>query len=324
MKPFKSFLATEMENFIAYRKGLGYSCYLLRWALLTFDDFLMKQPDLSDIWTPHFYITFKNEIGLEPSSVTNILNVVRGFFDYLKRQRINLDNPLKDVTAPAQRTFIPFIFSPEQVEMLLGVVCGRVRQTSRLFLKDYSEYLVILLLARCGLRMNEPLRLRLENYRSDEKTIYIEKTKFKKDRLIPIPKSAAMQIDNYLSTRAALIENDMNPYLFIGMGKNGLDDNRIRSIFHDAVHQIGIRSPRRIIGDTTFGKPTPHSLRHSFAINTLKAAIARKQSPRNVLPVLAGYMGHVEYKYTMEYLKVIDAESRDRLFKFTTARGDES
>lgn len=113
MKPFKSFLATEMENFISYRQGLGYSCHSLRWALLTFDNFLMKQPDLSDIWTSHFYITFKNEIDLEPSGVISVLNVVRAFFEYLKRKRINLDNPLKDIAAPARRTFIPFIFSPK-------------------------------------------------------------------------------------------------------------------------------------------------------------------------------------------------------------------
>ena len=228
-----------------------------------------------------------------------------------------------DLDNQHQRAFIPFVFSPEQVELLLDVVCGRIRQKQKVFLKDLGEYLVILLLARCGLRINEPLRLKLKDYRSDEKTIYIEKTKFKKDRLIPIPQSVAQQIDNYLSSRAALIENDMNPYLFI-KGGTKLGHERIRLIFHDAVRQIGICSPRRIIGDTTFGNPTPHSLRHSFAINTLRSAIARKQSPRNVLPVLAEYMGHVEYRHTMKYLRVVDAESRTRLLNFAGTRRDES
>jgi len=324
MKPFKSFLDGELEAFMAYRKGLGYRDDHIRFLLLTFDRYVKQQPDPSNIWNPHFYINFRAEIGLEPSTVNTILYAVRCFFEYLKRKQSHLNNPLKDVPGLPQRAFIPFVFSPEQVEQLLDAVCHRIRHEQRAFLKDLSEYLVILLLARCGLRINEPLRLKLEDYRPDEKTIYIEKTKFKKDRLIPIPQSVAQQIDNYLSSRTTLVEYDINPYLFIGGRQSRLGDQRIRFIFHDAVRQIGISCPRKVIGDTTFGNPTPHSLRHSFAINTLKSTLARNQSPQNVLPVLAAYMGHVEYRHTMKYLRVTDAESRTRLLNFAGTRRDES
>ena len=324
MKPFKSFLDGDLEAFMAYRKGLGYCNDDIRSRLLIFDRYVMQHPDPSSVWNPHFYMNFRAEIGLEPSTVNTLLYAVRCFFEYLRRKQSHLENPLKDVPGLPQRAFIPFVFSPEQTEQLLDAVCHRIRHEQRAFLKDLSEYLAILLLARCGLRINEPLRLKLEDYRSDEKTIYIEKTKFKKDRLIPIPQSVAQQIDNYLSSRAALIEHDINPYLFIGGRQSRLGDPRIRFIFHDAVRQIGINCPREVIGDTTFGKPTPHSLRHSFAINTLKSALARNQSPQNVLPVLAAYMGHVEYRHTMKYLRVTDAESRTRLLNFAGTRRDES
>lgn len=317
MKPFESFLNSELENFIAYRTGLGYKDHLFRSRLVIFDKYVKKQADPSSIWNPDFYLAFRKELGDEPSTVNIALSAVRCFFEYLKRKDHLLNNPLKDVPNLQRRPFVPFVFSPEQVDMLLDVMCGRIRRhTQRAFLKDFSEYLVILLLARCGLRINEPLRLKMADYRPDEKTIYIEKTKFSKDRLIPIPGSVAGKIDNYLSCRAALIEHDINPYLFIGGLQKRLGDQRIRVVFHSAVQQIGIDSPRKVIGDTTFGKPTPHSLRHSFAIYTLKSAIARKQSPQNVLPVLAAYMGHVKYQYTMEYLRVVDAESRTRLLNF--------
>jgi len=323
MKPFKSFLSQELEAFISYRDGLGYSGKRIRDSLLIFDQYICRHPDPTMIWQPPFYLKFRNEIGLEPSTVNNTLYAVRCFFEYLRRKQSNLSNPLKSVPGLPQRAFIPFVFSPEQVEQLIVTVCCRIRHKQRVFLKDLSEYLAILLLARCGLRINEPLRLKMKDYRPDEKTIYIEKTKFKKDRLIPIPIAVAGQIDNYLSSRSALIKNDINPYLFIGGLQNRLGDHRIRSIFHDTVHQIGINSPRKIIGNTTFGHPTPHSLRHSFAINTLRSAINRKQSPRNVLPVLATYVGHVEYRHNMKYLKVVDAESRVSLLNFAGTQRDE-
>jgi integrase len=234
----------------------------------------------------------------------------------MKRKQANQCNPLQDVPCLPQQAFIPFVFSPEQVDQLLDAVCSQIRQNRRYFLKDLSEYLVILLLARCGMRINEPLRLKMQDYQPEEKTIYIEKTKFKKDRLIPIPTVVAEEIDNYLAVRATLAQGSPNPYLFIGGRQKGLYDQRIRVVLYAALKRIGIHRPRQVIGNTVFGNPTPHSLRHSFAVNTLKVAMARGQEAQNVLPVLAAYLGHVDYRHTMKYLKVVDAKSGVRLLNF--------
>ena len=44
------------------------------------------------------------------------------------------------------------------------------------------------------------------------------------------------------------------------------------------------------VGNITFGQPTPHSFRHSFAVNTLRLACEKGKSPENVLPILAAYI----------------------------------
>jgi integrase/recombinase XerD len=323
MKPFESFLSKQMESFMAYRNRLGYDPRNTRLQLLLFDRYLTGQQDHSVIWQPAFYLKLRKDLEMAPSSVNIVLYVARCFFDYLKRTGECRHNPLQDVPPLPQQAFIPFVFSPEQVDQLLDAICSKIRKNRQYFLNDLSEYLVILLLTRCGMRINEPLRLRLEHYKPGEKTVYIEKTKFKKDRLIPIPKVVAEQIDNYLSARAALTGSLSNPYLFIGSRQKGLHDNRIRFVFHKYRKSIGIERPRQVIGNTIFGKPTPHSLRHSFAVNTLKTAVARGQSAQNVLPVLAAYLGHVEYRHTIKYLKVIDAESGCRLLNFAGSRRED-
>ena len=323
MKAFESFLSRQMEAFIAYRKGLGYDPENIRLALLTFDRCLIQQHDSSVVWQPAFYLKLRKDLKLMPSSVNSVLYAARCFFEYLRRTGHCRSNPLQDVPPLPHQAFIPFVFSPEQVDQLLDAICSQIRKNSRYFLKDLSQYLVILLLSRCGMRINEPLRLNLEHYRPDEKTIYIEKTKFKKDRLIPIPKVVAQEIDNYLSVRAALNQNHPNPYLFIGGRQKGLNDHRIRTVFHKTLKSIGLQRPRQVIGNTIFGNPTPHSLRHSFAVNTLKSAVARGQSAQNVLPVLAAYLGHVEYRHTMKYLKVIDAKSGSRLLNFAGSQRED-
>jgi integrase len=105
-----------------------------------------------------------------------------------------------------------------------------------------------------------------------------------------------------------------------GSKYGGLGYERIRQAFRQAVEIIGLDQPRRVIGHTNFSAPTIHSLRHSFAVNTLLRIKARKSSPQHALPVLATYMGHVEYRYTANYLKMIDADQRQHLMDFVRTR----
>jgi len=72
-----------------------------------------------------------------------------------------------------------------------------------------------------------------------------------------------------------------------------------------------------------FGQPTAHSLRHSFAVNTLKDIKERGESSHHALPILATYMGHSEYKHTTIYLKFLDAEHRQGLTDFAISHQGE-
>jgi len=316
MKHFESFLAPQLNEFIAYRKNLGYSTKTLRAHLLCFDRYVNDKNIKPGVLQPSFLLEFRDTLKMEPKTINGVLSGVRVFFDFLVRKDDYLSNPLKDIPSLSERSLAPFIFSPEQTDQLIGATCKRIRKQSKYYLKDLSGYIAIVLLARCGLRIKEPLRLQLHHYRSREKTIYIEKTKFNKDRLTPVPKSVAAELDNFLAVRTALMDEVHHTYLLVGDRERKLNDPRVRSVFHQSVHDIGIDCPRQVIGHMVFASPTPHSLRHSFAVNTLKRVKERGASPQHALPVLATYMGHYLYHYTAKYLKFIDAEQRQSLFDF--------
>ena len=257
---------------------------------------------------------------MEPMTINRLLSSVRSFFTFMVRTDHYTANPLTDIPPLPEHSYAPFIFSAEQTDQLIEALCKRIRKDPKYYLKDVSEYMAVVLMARCGLRIREPLRLQLHHYRCRERTIYIEKTKFNKDRLIPVPTSVATELDNYLSVRDALMTKDQNPYLFVRDKQKGLNDPRLRFIFHQAAHDIGIDHPRQVIGHMIFASPTPHSLRHSFAVNTLKRVKERHDCPQHALPVLAAYMGHRDYQYTAKYLKFIDAEQRQGLYEFATSQ----
>ncbi len=88
-------------------------------------------------------------------------------------------------------------------------------------------------------------------------------------------------------------------------------------MFAHAIKEIGLHQQRKVVGNVNFNPPSPHSLRHSFAVNTLKSVWERGQSAQNALPVLAAYMGHRDYICTSVYLRVADAISRKALVDFS-------
>jgi site-specific recombinase XerD len=308
-----------MQAFITYRQNLGYRIRTSLSHLRTLDRYLKEQKIEKNLLTPSFFLQLRSDLKIEPRSVNAIISSLRVFFQFLVRKGIYVQNPLQDIPELAENDIVPFVFSAQQIDQLLTAVCKRLRQSKRYYLHDLSQYMAILLMARCGLRISEPLRLREHHYRQNEKTLYIEKTKFKKDRLIPVPMAVATAMENYLALRDTLLGEQQNPFLLAGFKQKGLNDSTLRGLFHRAVEDIGLKQPRQIIGNMSFSAPTPHSLRHSFAVCTLKRIKDLGKSPQHALPVLAAYMGHIEYRYTTEYLKVLDALQRQQLFHFANS-----
>lgn len=317
MKPFESFLAQKIEEYVVYRQSLGFSLHPMTSHLRTFDRYLAMRKTEPTVLQPSFFLELIANLKLESRSINRILSTTRMFFRHLVRQGFYTANPVKDIPFLPENEIIPFIFSEKQVDLLLKTVLNGIRKNQRYFLKDLTGHMAILLLARCGMRISEPLKMKVDHYRPKEKTLYIEKTKFKKDRLIPVPMSVAVELENYLSVRKVLIGNHQNPFLLASTKKKGLNDNRVRYVFHQALKDIEIDQSRQVIGSTNFSAPTVHSLRHSFAVNTLKRVQAWGRSPQNALPVLAAYMGHSAYKHTVKYLKMIDAKKRKQFLDFS-------
>jgi integrase len=317
MKTFESFLASQMNDFIAYRQGLGYDTKLSRAHLHVFDRYLRKTNAEWHSLQPFYFLEMRANLEMESRSINRLLSSVRVFFNFLLRREEVVENPLQDIPPLKENTIIPFIFAPQQIDPLLQTLCNRVRRNERHFVMDLGVYLAVLLLARCGMRLSEPLKAMKPHYRKDDGTLYIERTKFRKQRLIALPKAVMIDMDNYLSVRKSFHPQDPNPFLLAGKGHGPLGRTWIEWVFRDAVKKIGLDQRRRVMGNMNFIQPTPHGLRHAFAVNTLIRIKERGESAQNALPVLAAYMGHSEYKSTSVYLRVADAMSRKNLVDFS-------
>lgn len=315
MRSFESFLAKDLEAFIAYRISLGYSEIHMRTYLRHLDRYVGKHQSQWEDFTGVYFIRFKKSLDYAPKTVNAVISLIRLFFAYLQRIDFVKENPLQDIPDEPLRPYIPFLFSEEDTDRLLVAAYRQIRKNPAYFFRDYKLYTILLLIARCGLRISEPVRLKIGDYRPEDCTIYIRKTKFKKSRLIPVPLSVTGEINNYLNVRKH--EDIVGEYLFPGKKSGKMGVHAIRMFFDQAVKAIGCDQKKTVINQTCFGKPIPHSLRHSFAVNTLKRIRERGDSPQHALPVLATYMGHSHYKHTAVYLKALDAQDRNALFDIT-------
>ena len=320
MKPFESFLAKQLKDYIEYRINTGFAVKTTIFYLKNFDRYVKEKNATWQSFTPSFFIEYRATRNFAARTLNNMIPSIRVFFKFLIRKGKIFENPLQDIPALPNNSIVPFIFSPEEINHLLCAAYRELRKTERYFLWDYCAYISIVLMARCGLRISEPARILANHYRPDEKTIYIEKTKFKKDRLIPIPESVTSEINNLLNVKKAFFPGKNIPYLLKKDEYTRLTRNYVSQRFKKAVKNIKLEQPRRVIGTTNFLPPTPHSLRHSFAVNTLKRIKENGKSPQNALPVLAVYMGHSEYKHTTKYLKVLDAVHRKQMLDFSISK----
>jgi site-specific recombinase XerD len=262
MKNFESFLAPQLDAYLDYRRHQGYRTDITRYRLRIFDQYLKKANADWDSLKPFFFLEMRANLKQESRSINRIISSVRVFFQFLLRREYVTENPLQDIPPLKENSIVPYVFSPAQIDQLLSAASKCIRKTKRYFLPSLGRYTALMLLARCGMRLSEPLGLMKQHYRKDDGTIYIEKTKFKKQRLIPVPKSAMTEIENYLSVRKTLFPNDENPYLLAAEDGKPFTDQQLRFTFRRAVKIIGLDQDRKVIGNLNVRQPTPHALRY--------------------------------------------------------------
>ena len=322
MKPFESFLAPELEEYIQHRVSLGYNGRNLRSLLCPFDRYIDENKYCWDSLEPELFLDLRRKLKGESTTINGVLSGVRNFFQFLVHMGHYTHNPLRDLPAIPVGQYYPYIFSSEQIEELLLSIKARFPDNLQNDLELAPVYLSILLMAKCGLRISEPLRILVTHYCQNEGTIYIEKTKFQNDRLIPAPKSVLFEIEKFLRMRNPMNIKDKNPQLLVDQKQRPLSHNHIYTLFHQAVKDIGKNETKLKIGNITFGAPTPHCLRHSFAVNTLNRIKERGESIWDALPILAIYMGHRRICSTTRYLTVLNAEHRQDLLDFILSSQD--
>lgn len=207
-------------------------------------------PDqLTDEELRQYLVFLHTEKHLSWASCTIALCAIKFFYEHtLRRQWERLD-----LVRPAREKKLPVVLSPEEVWQVIGLV-------------RLPHYRVCLsLIASCGLRLLEGVRLRVPQIDSRRMQLHIQAGKGNKDRYVPLPPRLLPLLRSHWSTHR-------NPiWLFPSPGPSGdqratatvpMEESGLQKAFRRAVAEAGIRKPASV-----------HTLRHSWATHLLESGV---------------------------------------------------
>ena len=184
---------------------------------------------------------------------------------------------------------MPYILSEDDIERLVQAASQSGYRTLR-----RSTYSTLFALLACtGLRVSEAIRLRYEDITPDG--LVIRNSKFRKSRFVPLHETARVGLEQYLERRRPYAPFD--DHVFVSLRRKPLRLVDVDYAFRTAARKIGLPChPQR-------PRPTPHSLRHTFAVRALETCPDGRDRITKHMLALSTYLGHGKVSDTYWYLQ---------------------
>lgn len=219
-----------------------------------------------------------------------------------------LERPLQNVdalraTRPARVRHAP---SVQETRQLIGAVRN---------VGGYPTNLIVRLIYGCGLRVTEPLNLRIKDVSLESGRLVIRGAKGRKDRVVALPCSLAEELTGQMQAARAVWQRDQKIHLPIALEhrlaakypeyqfawpwawmfpshwpcRHPHTGQLVRYRMHECNVQRAVKEARRKLGIMVL----PHELRHAYATHSLNGGVNVK--------ALQAAMGHVDVNTTMGY-----------------------
>ena len=218
------------------------------------------------------------------------LGMVRRFADHARAEDPAHEKiPQKVFAGSRHRRPFPHIFSPEELLQLLDATAHLRPRGS---LRPRTYYTLFGLLAATGLRISEAMHLMVEDVTTDG--LIVRKTKFRKNRMLPLHETTQAVLKRYLEQRQAIGGGDN--HVFISTKGRALTYAMINGTFHFLVKRVDLRlKPGQ--------QPRIHNLRHLYAVRALESCTGDYDRVTRHILALSTYLGHAHVTDTYWYLQ---------------------
>lgn len=291
---FQSVLGELIAGYIEEKRAVGYK-YKKGYSLLKQFDTLVAYENLLEVKLPkELVLLWTGKRPNESASTRNArISIIRGLATFMVRLGHEAYIFPAASISIQRYSYVPYIFSEIELNNIF-TVCDSYP------ISDVSpkRHLILPLLFRilygCGLRISEALNLKLKDVNLNQGTLFIQDTKFGKERIIPMAESLTGLCRLYIENNHHL--NYCDTFLFPSPFGGRYKESTVYKLFRQVLWKAGISHS---------GKgPRLHDLRHTFAVHCLKKWVLNEEDITNLLPYLSAFLGHVDLRGTQHYLRL--------------------
>jgi integrase/recombinase XerD len=281
-------LADAVQSYLAVRRATGFSLKEVGLHLKGFAAYSdsQGQPYINS----QTAIEWARQVSSVRSRARRLADVTR-FARYLKAEDVRHEIPPAVFGSERRPRPTPYILSEEQICEIIRLAGQSGYRTLRR--QTYST--LFALLSCTGLRVSEAIRLRYDDITPDG--LLIRASKFRKSRLVPLHETARAGLERYLEHRRPYAPFD--DHVFISLRRKPLLVNHVGITFRALADKIGLPQGRGR------QRPTPHSLRHTFAVRALQTCPDGRDHITKHMLMLSTYLGHSNAAWTYWYLEAV-------------------
>jgi len=277
---FISIFKDELDEFINYKKSLGYvyrkeTIYWYDKLDKYFNQNNLTKKEISKEIYDKWLIKRENE-----SNNTYALRytAIRQFCIYLINNKYENIYYSDEYNIRYKKEFIPHIYTEDEIKKIFELSTN----------VDLTFEVIIKLLYSTGLRISEVLNIEIDNVNLKNNQIYIINGKNNVSRIIVMSDSMNNKLKEYINSKTYFDTK----YLFSSKG-NKYGYQKVKYNYKKILSDLNINA--RI-----------HDLRHTFAVNALNQMVEKGYDIYTSLPLLSQYMWHKRIESTEYYLRFIE------------------
>ena len=233
------------------------------------------------------YISYMQEIGKKPSTISRGLASIRSFYQYEAKNKNIENDPTEGIQSPKIEKRVPSILTSNEVALLL-------EQPKNVDLKGIRDKAMLEFAYATGMRVTEIISLNVEDINLE--TGYVTCKNGKKERTVPVGNLSLKALKEYMANaRKTLIKDENEKALFVNVNGQRLTRQGFWKIIKYYKEQAHIEK-----------EITPHVLRHSFATHLLQNGADLKS--------IQTMLGHSDILSTQIYMQFQD-ETLKNIYK---------
>jgi len=281
-------LTTDIERFIAIRRAAGFRFESAAWLLRSFGRFTRDRDE--EFIKAETAIDWA-AVAPTPGQRARRLQTVRLLAQFLRAEGDGHELPPRDVFCAGTGRKPPYILTADEIRCVVAAARQLEPPDS---MRPWVYATLFGLLAATGMRVSEALALRFDDVTTEG--LLIRDTKFRKSRLLPLSPTTIDALSSYLHRRRQVAGHDDR--LFVSWRRHRLSYWAVYYTFNLVCGAAGVPmhgDPGRVV--------RLHDIRHTFAVNALRACPGDRDKATQHMLALTTYMGHARVSSTYWYLE---------------------